>query len=81
MSVIDATAQVQNALPAFGSILMLGSVDVDGLQRHSIADDKQKIANQLPRLAFIKDLDQQGANPWQAVIKVNSLRLMDWRSL
>jgi len=74
---VDFTAEVQNALPAFGSVLILDSdaVDgVDGLQSHPIADDKQKLTDQIPRLVFIRNLNQPGANPWQVVIRVNLLR-------
>jgi len=66
---VDFTDEVQNALPAFGAILILDSVGVDSVG--AIADDKEKKTYELPRLAFIKNLDQQGANPWQAVIQVN----------
>jgi translation elongation factor EF-G len=72
---VDFTDEVQNALPAFGSILILDSNGVDGLQSHPIADDKQKLTVQLPRTVFIRNLDQPGANPWQVVIRVNLLRI------
>ncbi|XP_039686319.1 elongation factor G-2, mitochondrial isoform X2 [Medicago truncatula] len=69
---VDFTAEVQSALPAFGSVLILDSDAVDGLQSHPTADDNQKLTNQIPRLVFIRNLNQPGANPWQVVIRARS---------
>lgn len=66
----DFTSEVKNALGAFDSaVLVLSSVD--GVQDQSIAVDKQMITYQLPRLVFVNDLDQKGANPWQVLNQVN----------
>nr|ABD32927.1 Protein synthesis factor, GTP-binding [Medicago truncatula] len=67
----DFTSEVKNALGAFDSaVLVLSSVD--GVQDQSIAVDKQMITYQLPRLVFVNDLDQKGANPWQVLNQARS---------
>ncbi|RHN72765.1 putative P-loop containing nucleoside triphosphate hydrolase [Medicago truncatula] len=63
---VDFTPEVQNALRAFdGAVFVLDSVD--GVQSHSIVVNKQMVTYQLPRLVFINNLDQKGANPWEVV--------------
>jgi len=67
---VDFTSEVKNALGAFdGAVLVLSSVD--GVQDQAIAVDKQMLTYQLPRLVFIDNLDQKGANPWQVLNQVN----------
>jgi elongation factor G len=61
---------VESALRAFdGAIHVL--CGVGGVQSQSIAVDKQIIRYQLPRLIFINNIDQKGANPWQVLNQVN----------
>jgi elongation factor G len=79
ISVIDTPArvdkfnvEVENALQAFdcGGIHVL--CGVDGLQSQSITIDKKMIRDRLPRLIFINNLDQKGANPWQVIDQARS---------
>ncbi|WJX27483.1 hypothetical protein P8452_16295 [Trifolium repens] len=63
---VDYNAVVESALRAFdGAIHVL--CGVGGVQSQSIAVDKQIIRYQLPRLIFINNIDQKGANPWQVL--------------
>ncbi|KAK2394543.1 elongation factor G-2, mitochondrial [Trifolium repens] len=63
---VDYNAVVESALGAFdGAIHVL--CGVGGVQSQSIAVDKQIIRYQLPRLIFINNIDQKGANPWQVL--------------
>jgi len=75
---VDFTVDVENALRAFdAAVLVLSSVG--GVNSQSISVDKQMIKYQLPRLVYINNLDQKGANPWRVLNQVN-FRLMDLRS-
>jgi elongation factor G len=72
---VNFTDEVEIALCAFDSaILVLSSVD--GVQSQSITVDKQMIRYELPRLVFINNIDQKGANPWEVLNEVK-FRLMD----
>jgi elongation factor G len=72
---VNFTDEVENALCAFDSaILVLSSVD--GVKSQSINVDKQMIRYELPRLVFINNIDQKGANPWEVLNEVK-FRLMD----
>jgi len=75
---VDFTPEVDNALRAFDAAVLVLS-GVDGVQDQSIDVDKKMITYQLPRLVFINNLDQKGANLWEVVNQVN-FRLMDWTS-
>jgi elongation factor G len=68
----DFTVEVENALQAFdcGGVHVLCSVD--GLQSQSITVDKKMIRNKLPRLIFINNLDQKGANLWHVIDQARS---------
>ncbi|MCH87887.1 elongation factor G [Trifolium medium] len=68
---VNFTDEVETALCAFdSSILVLSSVD--GVQSHSITVDKQMIRYELPRLVFINNVDQKGANPWEVLNQARS---------
>jgi translation elongation factor EF-G len=75
---VDFTSEVKNALGAFdGAVLVLSSVD--GVQSQSISADNQMIRYKLPRLVFVNNLDQKGANPWEVVNQVNFHVIIDYR--
>ncbi|WJX23121.1 hypothetical protein P8452_12360 [Trifolium repens] len=68
---VNFTDEVEIALCAFdGAILVLSSVD--GVKSQSITVDKQMIRYELPRLVFINNIDQKGANPWEVLNEVRS---------
>ncbi|XP_045804087.1 elongation factor G, mitochondrial-like [Trifolium pratense] len=68
---VNFTDEVETALCAFdSSILVLSSVD--GVQSQSIIVDKQMIRYELPRLVFINNVDQKGANPWEVLNQARS---------
>ncbi|WJX23131.1 hypothetical protein P8452_12367 [Trifolium repens] len=75
---VDFNDEVETALCAFDSAIFVLS-SVGGVQSQSITVDKQMIRYELPRLVFINNVDQKGANPWEVLNQVN-FRLMDWRS-
>jgi elongation factor G len=75
---VDFNDEVETALCAFDSAIFVLS-SVGGVQSQSIIVDKQMIRYELPRLVFINNVDQKGANPWEVLNQVN-FRLMDWRS-
>ncbi|MCH82952.1 elongation factor G [Trifolium medium] len=68
---VDFNDEVETALCAFdSSILVLSSVD--GVQSQSITVDKQMTRYELPRLVFINNVDQKGANPWEVLNQARS---------
>lgn len=75
---VDFTSEVDNALRAFDAAVFVLS-SVGGMNSLSISVDKQMIKYQLPRLVYINNLDNKGADPWDVLNQVN-FRLMDLRS-
>jgi len=70
---VDFTPEVENALRAFdGAVLVLPAVG--GVLDQSIFVDNKMVTYQLPKLVFINNLDQNGANPWEVVNQVNFFR-------
>jgi len=67
---VDFNVDVQLASCIFDSAILLSCQD--GVKTESITIDQQMTRFQLPRLIFIDDLDQEGADPWNVVDQVKS---------
>ncbi|KAK2394460.1 elongation factor G-2, mitochondrial [Trifolium repens] len=68
---VDFNDEVETALCAFDSAIFVLS-SVGGVQSQSIIVDKQMIRYELPRLVFINNVDQKGANPWEVLNQARS---------
>ncbi|XP_039686886.1 elongation factor G-2, mitochondrial [Medicago truncatula] len=68
---VDFTSEVDNALRAFDAAVFVLS-SVGGMNSLSISVDKQMIKYQLPRLVYINNLDNKGADPWDVLNQARS---------
>ncbi|AES68744.1 putative translation protein, beta-barrel [Medicago truncatula] len=68
---VDFNVDVQLASRIFDSAIIVLSC-LDGVKTESIIIDQQMTRFQLPRLIFIDDLDQKGADLWNIVDQVKS---------
>ncbi|CAI8594093.1 unnamed protein product [Vicia faba] len=68
---VDFTTEVERALRVVdGAILVLCSFG--GVRSHSITVDCQMRKNEVPRITFINQLDQMGADPWKVLNQIRS---------